>query len=182
MEYHIKRTCTNCHHVDLFPVTKIQARFELYDTRQIWTHPCSKCHSTKAHSLTHAHPPIDIELLDLWGNNPDWYFAPQDEDIILAEMDYFEMILKAIDDSAYLKIKIDVLVSSMCVLLYNNTFPCGEFDSFSKSEQEERSADAQIIRPELMKRKQRVYEAKYLIMDYIQAVVFPQIGIDVNEV
>lgn len=176
MEYNLKRTCADCKNVDLFPVSKMEAAFELYDNSTIWKTKCTKCGSDKGYSLQHAHPKLDKEILDIWGNDSKLFLMIQDEELFLAEYEYFPMILKAIDESKYLKSKIDVLVESICVLLYDYTVAPEEY---SEKENKERESFAEKIRPELIKRKNRIIEAGDLVMEYIQEVVYPQIGISI---
>ena len=133
-----------------------------------------ECGSDKAYSLQHAHPKLDKEILDIWGNDPKLFLMIQDEEIFLAEYDYFPMLLKAIDESKYPKSKIDVLIEAICVLLYDNTVAPEEY---SEKENRERESIAKKVRPELIKRKNRIIEAGDLVMEYIQEIVYPQIGI-----
>lgn len=62
----------------------------------------------------------------------------QDEEIILAEMDYFPMIIKAIDDAKYLEKKINILLESICVLLYNNIISSEEYTEAENNHREEK--------------------------------------------
>lgn len=174
MNYHLQRTCAACKNVDLFPVSKMEAAFELYSSKGIWNTKCTKCNSLKCSSLQHAHPKLDQEILDIWGNDPKLFLMVQDEEIFLAEYDYFPMLLKAIDESTYLKSKIDVLVESICVLLYDYTVASEEY---SEKENQERESIAKKIRPELIKRKNRIIDSGDIVREYIQKVVYPQIGI-----
>ncbi|MBO9701372.1 MAG: hypothetical protein J7604_14275 [Sporocytophaga sp.] len=101
----------------------------------------------------------------------------QDEELLLAKLDYLPMTLKAIDEQKYPKHKIDILIESICVLLYDNTF---QSEEYSNEENELRQRIAEEVRPELIKRKDKILEAELHIMDYIKNVVFPQIGIASN--
>jgi hypothetical protein len=152
----------------------MEAAFELYDSSKIWKTKCTKCSSTKCYSLQHAHPKLDNEILDIWGHDPNLFLMIQDEELFLADYDYFSMILNAIDESKYPKRKIDVLIESICILLYDNTAAPEEY---SKKENDEREQMAKRIRPELIKRRSRIIDAGDAVMDYIQEVVYPQIGI-----
>ncbi|WP_211236727.1 hypothetical protein [Sporocytophaga myxococcoides] len=101
----------------------------------------------------------------------------QDEELFLAELDYFPMLLKAIDEQAYLKRKIDILIESICVLLYDNTF---QSEEYTDEENEQRQRIAEEVRPELIKRKDKIIKAEGYIRDYVKEFVFPQIGIASN--
>ena len=177
MEYKLSRGCKECENVDLFGLTKIEAAFELYDSSQIWKTPCSKCGSVNCKFLGHDHPKLDQELLDIWGNSPELFLMSQDEELFLAEIDYLPMTLKAIDESKYLKRKIEVLVESVCVLLYDNS---ASPEEYTDNENKEREKAATLVRTELIKRKDKIIEAREAVMDYIKEIVFPQIGIEIK--
>jgi hypothetical protein len=174
MEYKLTRTCKGCKNVDLTILTKIEAAFELYDSNVIWKTPCSKCGSENCESIGCNTPTLDKELLDIWGNDSELFLMEQDQELLLAEYDYFPMLLKAIDESKYLKTKINVLIEAICILLYDNIVAPEEY---SKKENKEREIIAKKVRPELIKRRNRIMEAGYSVMDYIQEIVYPQIGI-----
>jgi len=175
MGYKLTRTCRDCKHVDFMELTKVEAAFELYDSNKIWNTPCSHCGSMNCESLGHERPKLDRELLDLWGNDPGCFLMDQDEDLLLAEFEYFPMLIQAIDESKYLESKIKVLIEAVCVLLYDNTVSSEEF---TDKENEERERIAAKVRPELIKRKSRIVDAGDVVMDYIKEVVYPQIGIE----
>lgn len=174
MEYKLTRTCKDCENVDSYELTRVEAAFELYNSKEIWNKKCSKCGSVSCGSLVHHHPKLDKSLLDIWGSDPTLYFMEQDQELFLAEYDYFPMILNAIDEGKYLKSKIDVLVEAICILLYDNIVSPEEY---SEQENLDRQNIAQKVRPELIKRKDRIIDAGDAVMDYIKKVVYPQIGI-----
>ena len=174
MEYYLKRICEDCKNVDSFELTKVDAAFELYDSSEIWHTPCSKCRSVNCESIEHSHPKLDRELLDIWGNDLKINLMEQDEELFLAEIEYLPLILQAIDESKYFKSKINILIESLCVLLYDNTV---QDDCYSSEENKERQRIANIVKPELISRKEEIIEADTFIMDYIKEVVYPQIGI-----
>ena len=177
MEFKLTKTCKDCQTVDSIKLTKIEAAFELYDSDVIRKTPCSNCGSTNCESIRHHHPKLDKELLNIWGNNSELFLTNQDQELFLAEYDYFPMLLEAIDESKYLKTKIDVLIEAICVLLYDNTIAT---DEYSEKENKERESIAEKVRPELIKRKKRIIEAGDSVLEYIQEVVYPQIGIKNN--
>ncbi|MEN2399289.1 hypothetical protein GKZ90_0005845 [Flavobacterium sp. MC2016-06] len=174
MKYQLIRTCKDCKNEDAFEFTKIQSAFKLYDSNEIWKKNCSKCNSLNCSSLHHPFVKLDKEVLDIWGNDEKLYLNPQDEEIILAEMHYLPIILTAINEGKYLNSKINVLIESICILLYDNTVICNDF---SKQENKEREKNAKIILPELIKIKNKIKESEENIMEYIKVVVFPQIEI-----
>lgn len=176
-EYKINRTCKDCKNIDSFPLTKLEAAFDLFDSQKIWNTDCSKCGSKNCQSTNWQGSQLNQELLDIWGNNLNLAFMKQDEEILLAELDYFPMLLKAIDEQTYLKRKIDILIESICVLLYDNTF---QSEEYTNEENELRQRIAEKVRPELIKSKDKILEAEQYIMDYIKDVVFPEISIASN--
>lgn len=172
MEYKLTRICENCKNEDVFEFTKIQTAFDLYDVDEIYNRPCSKCYSLIPECLNLPFVKLDKEILDMWGNNEELYLNPQDEEIILAEMHYFPLILNSINEGQYLKRKIEILLESICILLYDNTVSSNEF---SEEENIERKKNVEIIRPELIRLKDKIKESEKHIMEYIKVVVFPQI-------
>ena len=136
---------------------------------------CSKCNSQNCSSLHHPFVKLDKEILDIWGNDEKLYLNPQDEEIILAEMDYFLLIITSINEDKYLKRKIEILLESICILLYDHTVNPEEYDD---DENHIRQKNAEIILPELIKLRDKIIESEKNIMEYIKKVVFPQLGIE----
>ena len=99
MKYKLTRTCKDCKHVDSIELTKVEAAFELYDSKKFWNTPCSNCGSKKCECLGHQHPKLDKELLDMWGNNPELFLMEQDQELLLAEYEYLPMLLNAIGET-----------------------------------------------------------------------------------
>lgn len=178
MEYKLIRTCKACKHVDSIELTKVEAAFELYKSNKVWGRPCFNCGSIHFESQGHHHPNLDKELLDIWGNDPELFLMEQDQELVLAEYNYFQILLEAIDESKYLKSKIDVLIEAICILLYDNTVSPEEY---SEKENKARESIAEEVRPELIKRKNKIVDAGDAVMDYIKVVVYPQIGIEIKE-
>ena len=174
MTYQLTRTCKDCKNEDIFELTKIQSAFELYDLKDFWNKKCSKCNSTNCYAVQHPRLILDKEILDIWGNDEKLYLNPQDEEIILAEMHNLPIIIDALTEKKYLKRKIDILIEAVCILLYDNTVSCKEF---SEEENQLRERNANVIRPELIKFKDKIIESEANIMDYIKVVVFPELGI-----
>lgn len=177
MKYQLSRTCAECNHTDYIELTKHQAAFGLYDSKSIWDAPCSNCKAKKASSMGYNQPELDEELLKIWGDNPNYNFSDQDEDIILAEIDNLPLLLKGIDELNLPKVKVYVLISALCVILYDQT---AYFDELSPIEQKDAKKIANQIRPELVKRKNLVLEAGDWVWDYIRVVVYPEIGLSIK--
>lgn len=164
-------------HVDSIGLTKIEAAFGLYDSNKVWKTPCSNCGSINCESLGRRYPALDRELLDMWGNDLELFLTEQDQELLLAEYDYLPMLLDALDESKYLQSKLDVLVEAICILLYDNTVSPEEY---SEKQNKERESIAVKVRPELIKRKDKILAAEDAVMDYIKEVVYPQIGLKIN--
>lgn len=176
MSYLAERRCKDCGNVDIFPLTKMEAAFWLYNTKKIWNTPCKKCSSTNCASTKHPSVRIDQELLDIWGNDPKLYFLSQDETLIISEVNYVPLLLQAIDKGDYLKDKIDVLIEAVCVILYDNS---ADLEEYSKEERRKMAEISTQLIPELVKRKKRIWEAKNHIWAHVKEVIFPQIGLPI---
>ena len=165
MKYEYQRAC-KCGNVDSYEVTRKEASFGLKE-REIWNKECSKCGSKDFASLSNPQPEFEIDLLLEWGNNPDYFFMEQDEDLLLAEEKYIEIILDVLDNHQILNQKRNVLIEALCVIIYDN------------SVSDEKNSDLiNRVAIELKKREKDVLNAQDWIMDYIKKVTFPIIGIE----
>ncbi|MBO9701371.1 MAG: hypothetical protein J7604_14270 [Sporocytophaga sp.] len=61
-EYKIDRTCKDCKNIDSFPLTKLEAAFDLFDHQKIWNADCSKCGSKNCQSTSWQGPELNQEL------------------------------------------------------------------------------------------------------------------------
>ena len=119
MEFRAIRTCKNCGSEDEYALSKIDAAFSLkYDLIQ--SKKCTKCNSDKWSEIKYPSPYLDKELLDIWGTDLDLNFMDQDEDIILAEEENLPLFLEAIDNKRYPQSKLNILLSALCILAYDN--------------------------------------------------------------
>ncbi|SKC77672.1 hypothetical protein [Ohtaekwangia koreensis] len=175
MKYKLSRTCKDCKNVDVFELTKLQAAFShTDDIDKFWNVNCSVCGSTNCKMINKESVKIDEELLNLWGMDSNLSFATQDEDIILADVAYFDIILNSIDDDRFLDKKIDLLTSALCILLFDNIVSPEEYTS---SENQQRQRIAALVVKALSKRKSSIIRAQYLISDYVKKLVFPKLNI-----
>ena len=161
----------------MIEVTKIEAAFEIYDASKIYNIKCSNCDSDSLKYLEHAHPKLDQEILDLWGTTENYRVSPQDEEIVLAEIENLSLILKAIDENKYLESKQTVLIQALCVILYDYTVEPNENYNLTT---DERNKIIDQIRPELIKRKNQIKEVENWILGYIKLVVFPQLNLEIS--
>jgi hypothetical protein len=175
MEYTKEGQCKKCNKITKEFLTKREMAFEeLRETK----FNCSSCNSNSFLSTTFG--PIqwyDEILFDEWGKTEGLHFYSQDEHIILAELEYLNLLLSGIDNSDFLLSKRATLLECLCVLLYNYSYSSNEY---SEEEQKERKEKTLIIRPDLIKRKDRIKKlgVEYgFIDDYIKEVVFPQLDL-----
>ena len=165
MKYEYQRAC-KCGNVDSYEVTRKEASFSLKE-REIGNNECSKCGSKDFASLSSPQPEFETDLLIEWGNNPDYFFMEQDEDLLLAEDKNIEMILDVLDNHQILSQKRNILIEALCVIIYDN------------SVSDENNSDLiNRVAKELKKRETDVLNAQDWIMDYIKKVSFPIIGIE----
>lgn len=165
MKYKIKRECSECGHIDEIEVSKREAAFELVDINTVVEPKCSQCSSTRF-IIYLQKPKLNISLLKEWASNPDLYLMEQDEDLLLAEGQYLDMILKIIDTEIIPDEKRNLLMSALCVMVYDN------------SDSDHRNPDIELrarVVEELNKRSEKLLLADEWISDYIKKVVYPQL-------
>lgn len=167
MKYQYIRNCT-CGHIEYIEVNKREAAFRLRD-KEIFNLVCSKCGGTEFNALSHPQPEFDKGLLLEWGNNAEYYFMEQDEDLMLAEESNINIILDVLDNHKILEGKRNILIEALCVIIYDNSV------SDNKNTQL-----IDRVAHELQKRKKDVLHAQDGIMEYIKVVAFPIIGISKN--
>lgn len=178
MKYWVGRTCKDCGNEDRVELTKEQVAFQLYD-KSIERKVCSVFHSIQWQSIHHQIIKIDKALLAQWGADSNLAFLEQDEELILAEIEYLPIILEAIDAKGYLPGKITTLLEALCVLLYDNV---ANSEEYSQEENQKRQQVASEVIPELIKRKELIKGASPAIRDYIKEVVFPLMELNKNEI
>ncbi len=159
MKYEYKRQC-RCGHTETIEVTRKEACFCLKEN-EIWCKKCSKCGGNKTSCMIYPSVEIEKDLLLEWGNNENYYFCEQDEDLVLAHDVDFNIILDVLDNHQILQYKRDMLVFALFVMVYNNL-------KINK-------ALANKIITELKKRPTDVENAESWIDDYISKVVFPML-------
>ncbi len=139
-------------------ITKREAAFELR-WQEIVNKQCPKCGSTDFTDITIPIVELDETLLLEWGRHREYFLMPQDEELLLAEEKYFDMIVDILDNNLILQHKKYILLEALCVLLYD----------LVQEEYDTPFTDA-LIR-ELNKRRADINTS--YIMDYIKEVVFP---------
>ncbi len=163
--YNIERTCSNCGHKERISVSKREAAFELVDYNQVLGQKCKKCSKDKF-SISFERPNLDFDLLKEWSTNLELYLMPQDEELLLADEIYLDLILQILDTVTIPDNKRNLLMDSLCVIVFDNTID----DNHEKDEQ----LKNRVI-SELNTRRDKLKLADDWIMDYIKEVVYPQL-------
>ncbi len=118
------------------------------------------------------------EIIEKWVSGEKHDIFAQDEEIILAEGRYIEDILLLLDNHTLTKYQRHVLITALCIIVYDNSFDeeLGEYNS------EDYSVELRdrVIK-ELNKRIDDVLDVEnYLLLPYIKKVVYPQLGLFMN--
>ncbi|WP_400190243.1 hypothetical protein [Hymenobacter sp. B81] len=148
-------------------MTKREAAFELFDINGALGQKCKNC-SSISFTTAYQRPDLDFDLLKEWVTNSDLYLMPQDEELLLAEEQYVDMILEVLDTMLIPDHKRDLLMDALCVIVYDNT----NEDNFQGDERLK-----QRVIKELNKRLDRLKLADNWIADYIKKVVYPQLDL-----
>lgn len=175
MEFLAHKQCKKCRNIDKYSLTKIEAAFSLKDDF-IYNQACSKCGDKNYINYSRDLVAIDQELLDIWGNNLSYQFLDQDEDLLLADMQYMPILLNAVDNNIYPQEKLNIIILALCILLYDNT---GDYSQYSAEESKKIQQNAAIIQAELLKRNNIIFEYRDVIMNYIKKRVFPLIDLKI---
>jgi len=162
--YKIRRHCSNCDAQEEIEVTEREAAFDLVDINQRLGSNCKKC-SSISFFISRPLPIPNFELLKEWAFNEDLYFSSQDEDLLLADGEALDAILEILDMLQLPDYKTGILMSALCVIVYNNTL--GDDPQFAELR-------VRVIE-ELNKRLDKLLIADAFIMDYIKAIVYPQL-------
>ncbi|WP_395762873.1 hypothetical protein ACH34F_17350 [Elizabethkingia anophelis] len=177
-DYRIERTCRNCNYIDIFPLSKEEAAFGLYNAKQIWETSCSECGSSDAKFTSLIGPKIDESLIELWGRNPDYVFYEQDEEILIAGEDNYKIILRFIDEKKFSDKKMTILICSLCILLYDNI---GNEKDYTIEENKRRKTIVKSLLRELRIRKSVVYSVEENLAGYLKQTVFPLLDLNIDE-
>ncbi len=165
--YKIERTCNECGHAEAVFVTKREGAFELCDVDTLLGTECKNCAAT-TFTTAYQRPDLDFELMKEWATNEDLYLMQQDEDLILADELYLDLILQILDTVSIQGYKRNILMAALCVIVYDNT---------NKSKAQKNEQLKQRVIAELNKRQDKLKLADNWIMDYIKNVVYPQLAL-----
>lgn len=164
----IERICSKCGHTDEIFISKHEAAFELVDINDVLGSSCPYCSST-SFTIEKVIPDLDLELLTEWATNLELHLMEQDEELLLADGKYLEMILLILDTMNIPEYKRDVLLDALCIIVYDNTVK----DNTRRDDK----LKSRVI-DELNKRQDMLKLADGWIMDYIKNVVYPQLTFD----
>lgn len=170
MDYYIILTCKDCFHEEKIAISKIEAAFDLYDSKMLWEKPCLNCSSVAKKSMVYSKSNLDKELMELWLKNDNYYFLEQDEELWLAEMYNLDLILFALDHEDISESRELTLVETLCILIYDNH---ANEEEQSEDDKVERKRNLEIVLPEIIKRKHLIEKHKDNILDYLYKIVEP---------
>lgn len=108
-----------------------------------------------------------------WATDATLSLLEQDEELLLADYTHIDALLAVLDNGTALPEKRGIIVEALCIVVYDNLNP----ENPLPSSERERIADDVI--DELLKRMPTVLEHKNAVMDYVQKVVFPRLGMPV---
>ncbi len=117
-------------------------------------------------------PPFDAELLELWAQNENLSFSEIDEDMLLDNEETLDLLIQFVQRDDILESKRGVLISSLCLLVYDNTDQGYERDIPANE-----ILANQII--EFLSNNHRLFEnlEEEYGYDYIKLHVYPLIGL-----
>ncbi len=161
----IERTCTVCGYIETIDQVKPESFVGLIAICKAHTEICKQC-SSRLITVMYREYRLTFELLKEWGLNSDIYLSAQDEELILADEMYLDIILEVLDTVVILDHKRDLLMESLCIIVYDNTV----MENLQKDERLKKR-----VIEELNKRKDKLQLADYNIMNYIKDIVYPQL-------
>ncbi|MEM9981013.1 MAG: hypothetical protein AAF734_00865, partial [Bacteroidota bacterium] len=129
---------------------------------------CPNCDATTFSTVqTLIH--LDKAILKEWATNKDLHLTPQDEELLLADELYLNLILQALDNFPLVDQKRNILLEALCIIVYDNSLE----DNSHKDE-----ALKQRVIQALNERKAQLKLADDWVMGYIKAVVYPQLTLE----
>jgi hypothetical protein len=162
------RKCSTCGNEESRNLSLGDAAFE--ETR-VWIEPCGKCGSVRFSSVGCPLPDMNRELFELWIHDNGLTVLSQDEDLVIGTGENLILLEEFLQREDALPEKRAVLLSAICVILYDNT---PDPDNPDVSRNPEFAALATAI----LKRNLRVFDEinELYISNYIKQVVYPIIG------
>lgn len=169
--YRQTQTCSKCNHTTVKQLTAVEAAFET-NNKFI----CEKCGWTDYNSSSLEKPNMTKELFDLWCKNEEFMYSSQDEEIMIAEYEDLRLLEKFMLEESTLPYKKGTLLESLCVLLFNYSFP----EDVKKKDRECYLQKRDEIKEVLMRNLSQFVKLKEYcyIEPYIKEVVFPELGVE----
>lgn len=169
-QYEQSRTCGHCGYVESRTLTALDAAFE---QRREWTTLCVQCGCHSHSSNVSAMPDLSEEILETWANDPSLTLLQQDEDLMMANAIALPLLTTFVQRSDIPNSKRSVLLSAICVLVYDNTPDGDDPDA-------ELELDAGKSAVTFLKNHRELFSqiGDEHICEYIKEVVYPLIGID----
>jgi hypothetical protein len=172
--YNQFKMCDECGYEDQ---REIPAEIAAFAKRREWTSACPKCGSEEIASGGVEIPAPTRELMEVWAKDTSLLFYEQDEDLCLADEANIALLLEFLDSNTTLPSKRSKLLSTLCILIYDNAPEKPEDAPYNNSE------IANSVTAELKQRIRLFAELDTrLIMDYIKKRVYPRIGIPLTGV
>jgi hypothetical protein len=158
---YIIRQCKNCSHRQRFDYPKREIAFGLHNDDPFM---CSKCNSTVSHISDEYCSKLDDVIMAEWAVSPDLYLMEQDEELMLANTNYLELIFKYLDDPKTISGKKVILIEALCVLVYDEIKNQKDILLLTN------------LKEKLIARKRLLIENKEFVMEYLREVVYPFLG------
>lgn len=169
-KYTQNRVCENCKFEDERTISSIQASFD--ETRD-WLEPCNKCGNETFTSFSSSFPLLFRESLEEREKNLDLHYMTQDEEIILADEMNLDLIVEFLESPNILDEKRSVLLSALCVILFDN------LPDEDGNEEHTNKELALKVKNILMNKIDYFSTLKHFYLDdYIKEIVYPELGID----
>ena len=111
-------------------------------------------------------PQLDFNTLKKWAQNENLRLTPQDEELLLADGKYLDLILKLLDTTPMPRQKSNLLIDALCIIVYDNTIDANL--------QRDITLKNRVI-TELNKRQSLLKQADKHMPDFIKKVVYPQL-------
>lgn len=159
--YQATKNCKNCGKGYTVPLTKYEAAFDPLSTPKVKDAKCPVCKSPEYQSASVHTPEIDEDILLTWARDSNLYLMEQDEDLLLADGAYIDLIDTFIDRDDILDSKRNILLCALCIVIYDKN----DNVAYQKAKES------------LLSHKHLLDNARTYIWDYVGKKVYPQLGL-----
>ncbi|MDU1903709.1 MAG: hypothetical protein E6772_02905 [Dysgonomonas sp.] len=160
-QYEATKVCKNCETEFIINLSKNEAAFNALSSEKVKNAECPSCGCKELKSAGICPPLVDSELMLEWMKNDNLYFSQQDEDLLLGEIQYIDLIKQFLMMDNISLSKRNILLSALCVIVYDN---------------EDKKKCKEVIEIRLSQEKY-LDNAKNIIFDYIGKKVYPKLGL-----